>query len=874
VFEERFFLCGELEGALRDSEERLRTVFENAPYPILVNRVRDGSVVAVNPAFEKKTGYSASKASGKNLLELGLFVHPADYQQILDILAEKGHIRDMPLEIRIRTGEIRHILASTTSVVLHGEPNYITMTFDVTEEQQAVKALRESEEYFKAIIQNATDIIIIVDEKGRLLFVSPSVRRILGYYPEEVIGKKGIEFIVPEDLPRAINNFVNAIQTKDVIVPDSFRIRHKDGSERILEGVGKNLLNNPLVKGFIMNARDITERKRLDEALRKNVKTLQMIVNNARDVIWMLDMNHQFTFMSPAIERMLGYTVEEYLAKPHNEILLPESIDLLLNILAEELALEKEPKRDRYRSRTVETQQIHRNGSMLWVELKMNFMYDADEKPIGILGFSRDVTERKRVEEALKESEEKFRTLAESMSAGIFLIRGTKFIYNNPIVESITGFTKDELMDMNFWDVLHPDFRELVKERVFRRLRGENPPTRYEVKFMTKDGQEKWIDTSASLFELDNKPTIIGSALDITERKLAEESLERAFAEIMMLKEKAEAENIILHEEQFKDEIPGVIAVSKPIKYIMHRIQQVALTKTTVLLLGETGTGKGIFAHAIHETSDRKDKPFVKVNCAGLPPNLIESELFGREKGAFTGSTARQIGRFELANGGTIYLDEIGELPIGLQAKLLKVIEDGEFERLGSPYPVKVDVRIIASTNRQLEDDIKKGLFRKDLFYRLNVFPITIPPLRERKADIAPLVKFYVSKFSSSLGKGIKKIPRKTLEVLEDYAWHGNIRELMNVIERSVILSNGSELELTDISALSFSPDFNKISTDAKASKTEKLLDLEREHIYKILEEMGWRIEGRTGAARRLGLHPNTLRARLKKLGIKRPGIH
>jgi formate hydrogenlyase transcriptional activator len=305
----------------------------------------------------------------------------------------------------------------------------------------------------------------------------------------------------------------------------------------------------------------------------------------------------------------------------------------------------------------------------------------------------------------------------------------------------------------------------------------------------------------------------------------------------------------------------------------MYRIHKVAPTGTTVLLTGETGTGKGIFARLIHRLSDRRDKPFVNVNCAGLPTNLIESELFGREKGAFTGSTARQIGRFELANGGTIFLDEIGELHLELQAKLLKVIEDREFERLGSPHPVKVDVRVIASTNRNLEEEIKRGKFRQDLYYRLSVFPVTIPPLRHRKEDIQLLVRAYVKRFRKAYQKDIKSISKKTMEFLENYAWPGNVRELINVIERAVIVSDGPELRLAEkTDAVPVESVREERPTLAALRETKSLAEAEREHILRTLQETGWRIEGQRGAAQLLHIHPNTLRARMKKLGVKRPG--
>jgi transcriptional regulator with GAF, ATPase, and Fis domain len=346
----------------------------------------------------------------------------------------------------------------------------------------------------------------------------------------------------------------------------------------------------------------------------------------------------------------------------------------------------------------------------------------------------------------------------------------------------------------------------------------------------------------------------------------SKKDLAEVSGEIQKLKERLAPENKHLPEEiKSQYQFRKIVGGSDPLKYVLYRVQQVADTKTTVLLTGETGTGKGLFAHALHEMSGRRNKPLVKVNCAGLPPNLIESELFGREKGAFTGSTARQIGRCELANGGVIFLDEIGELPLELQAKLLKFIEDEEFERLGSPLTIKVDVRIIASTNKVLEEEIERGRFRKDLYYRLNVFSITIPPLRDRKQDIPLLVKFYAAKFGKTHGKGIKEIPENTMKTLENYPWPGNVRELMNVIERAVIVSDGPDLQLAEeIDALPFDPKREEVF--------KGLVETEREHILARVQEMGWRIEGRNGAAQLLGVNPSTLRSRMKKLGILRPG--
>jgi formate hydrogenlyase transcriptional activator len=352
---------------------------------------------------------------------------------------------------------------------------------------------------------------------------------------------------------------------------------------------------------------------------------------------------------------------------------------------------------------------------------------------------------------------------------------------------------------------------------------------------------------------------------EIDERKKAEASLQGTYTQIKKLKDKLQAENVYLQQEvagQFNfDEITGN---SKLLLQVFQKVEQVAPMDATVLLLGETGTGKGVVARAIHSRSTRKNRPLIRVDCTTLPAALIESELFGRERGAFTGSDSKQIGRFELADGGTLFLDEIGEMPMELQAKLLRIIQDGEFERLGNPRTIKVDVRIIAATNRNLIDEVHRGKFREDLYYRLNVFPITLPPLRQRKEDIPLLVNSFVAKFNKKLGKNIETVAKDALNVLQQHHWPGNVRELESAIERAVIVSEGSSLQVMDR--------FDTLNKPSPGQEPEikALVDLEHDHILDVLQKTSWRIEGNKGAALILGLNPSTLRARMRKYGIER----
>jgi len=333
--------------------------------------------------------------------------------------------------------------------------------------------------------------------------------------------------------------------------------------------------------------------------------------------------------------------------------------------------------------------------------------------------------------------------------------------------------------------------------------------------------------------------------------------------EIRKLNDRLEADCSYLREEIDLEHNPhDMIGQSVRFKQVIHKIQQIAATDATVLVLGKTGTGKELVARAIHQASRRKARPMVKVNCAALPANLIESELFGHEKGAFTSALARQTGRFELADGNTLFLDEIGELPLESQAKLLRVLQDGEFERLGSSKTTRVDVRIIAATNRNLEEEVRKGRFRQDLWYRLNVFPIMVPPLRERREDIPLLVEWFVSKFGRKLGKAIKHVPPGVMGALQNYPWPGNIRELENVIERAAINTRGPALQLLD----NLDPDS---VSEAAQPPIPTFEEAERSHIIRALEETRWRITGPKGAARLLDLNPSTLRGKMRKLGIQ-----
>ncbi|MFZ0612599.1 MAG: sigma 54-interacting transcriptional regulator [Desulfobacterales bacterium] len=475
---------------------------------------------------------------------------------------------------------------------------------------------------------------------------------------------------------------------------------------------------------------------------------------------------------------------------------------------------------------------------------------------------------RKYSEQALRESEARLSLAADSAEAGLWeLDCGKNLFWASKRTRTIFGFGLEEVISMERFEAsVHPDDLDLVRQ-VITRARDAGEPIDVEYRILVGDGRVMWMASRGrSHFSPTGEPErLMGVSIDISERKRLEGELKEKLSEIAELKRRLENENLYLRKAiRTERGFEKIVGESNALKSVIFAARQVASTDATVLLLGETGTGKGMVANAIHHMSTRKDRPLVTVNCSALPQNLFESELFGREKGAFTGAHVRQAGRFEVADGGTIFLDEIGEMPLALQSKLLRVLQDGEFERLGSAKTVKVNVRVIAATSRDLKDEVREGCFREDLYYRLNVFPIQIPPLRQRTEDIPLLAQFFTEKYARKVGKKIDSIPKAAIKGFLSYDWPGNVRELEHVIERAVIITSGSSLKIAGQLKSS-------LRVDARDKPLMDLAAMERDHILKVLRDTGWRIEGPSGAASILKLHPSTLRFRIKKLGIRRP---
>ncbi|MFC1494316.1 sigma 54-interacting transcriptional regulator [Thermodesulfobacteriota bacterium] len=591
---------------------------------------------------------------------------------------------------------------------------------------------------------------------------------------------------------------------------------------------------------------DYKNRLEIDEGFRS-------LIENAVVGIFRTNKNGDFLFANRRLSQIFGFETEKDFLKSHpNAAQLyvnPEERDSILNIMKSQGYIDG-----------AEIQFKRRDGVTIWIILRAR-MIKGQSVEVMYEGFIMDITDKKEATFALEESEKRFRMLVEQAGDAFFIhdYSGRIMDVNLRACEML-GYNRDELLGMSISDVDIEVGQEQHKDRYWDPLESERYIT-FEGTHQRKDGNIFPVEVRLGRVDLGDKPLLLSLTRDVTERKKSENELKRAFKEINELKNQLEEENVYLRREvEVKYRYKEIVGESKSIKKVLMSAERVAKENSCVLITGETGTGKEILARAIHNLSPRKGHSMVRVNCAALPASLIESELFGREKGAFTGAASRQVGRFETADKSTIFLDEIGDLPMELQAKLLRVLEDGTFERLGSSKSITVDARVIAATNHDLAELVKNEMFRRDLFYRLNVFPVVVPPLRERKEDIPLLVWAFVEEFSQSMGKSIKNIPKKVMDELQSYHWPGNIRELKNVIERAMIMSSGSTLQIE-----------RQQAENSKVTGNISLKELEREHIKQVLISTGWRVTGKNGASRILGLKDSTLRSRMKKLGITRP---
>ncbi len=712
------------------------------------------------------------------------------------------------------------------------------------------KERRHSEARFRTIFEWAPVGILNVAPDGRLLRANQRFCELLGYSHQEVLGRHSSDFTHPDDLRITAALYDDLLAGRDAVPTLEKRYLRKDG-----QVVWGNLTLSRLFEDgsehqvIVAVIEDITARKQSEETF-----------DAVPDLIYVADRHQRIVRANLATAQRLGVRKEDVLGRFCHEIIRDDAGMPEVSSHGQ-LAADGRPHQ-------FEMHEPGLGGDFL---VSCTPLHDARGQLTGTVHVARDVTELRRSEAALRQAHEKLsqrRALVAAASLdGVWEWEAlSEQVHYSKRFAELLGYDAAEVPHTLDWfrSILHPDDAQMLWTAIDRHL-TQGAAYDVECRLRTKTGNYRWFRTRGQAQrDAEGRPTwMAGSLQDIHQQKTAETDLRKALCDIQELTQQLRAENVYLQEEITSslgfDEIVGE---SDVLRQVLTQIEHVAGTDASVLLLGETGTGKELLARALHERSPRKQRSLVKVNLAALPSSLIESELFGHVKGAFTGAITNKPGRFQLADGGTLLLDEIGELDPDLQMKLLRVLQEGEFERIGSGETIRVDVRLVAATNRDLRRAMEQGRFRRDLYYRLAVFPIEVPPLRLRRDDIPLLTWHFIGRKQGRLGKSIQHVPDEVMQALTEYDWPGNIRELENVVERAMILSTGTTLNLTE----PLQPLLHSLPTTAAAPD-----QIDRDQILAALDASHWKVKGPGNAAERLGLKPSTLRYRMKVLGIQRP---
>jgi PAS domain S-box-containing protein len=837
----------------------------------------DGSAEFFNQRWLDYTGLSAEQALGSGWQ---VAIHPDDLPRILETFREAlNSVKPYEVEGRFRRfdGEFRWFL-------FRGSPlrdrsgrvaKWYGTNTDLEERKRAEDALRKSEERWRSVFENSAIGVALTDYNGRFLATNRVFQAMVGYTEEELRAVSFLD-VTHEDYREANRALIaELVEGKRRQFQIEKKYRRKDGS---LIWVSNNVSLVPgteRVPRFVMAlSEDITQRKRAEEALQRSegylaeAQKLTQTGSWAAQVSLKENVNWSNVYWSKEMYRIFGFDPDP---TP------PSSTEVVRRLHPEDAPSHPRMVERAIRDGTdfeLDYRLLLPDGAAKYIHAVGHPVVNASGDVIELVGTAMDVTERKRAEDALRASEAFLldaQRLTRTCSWRHEVLSGKVTVSPEGLL--MFGIEPDDdASSVDFYSSrMHPKDRPEVEQAYAAAVLGKTDFAA-DFRIVLPDGTIKNTRSIGHpiLDERGDVVEFVGASIDVTEHHRARADLEKAFEEIKRLRDQLQDENVVLREQidqafMFEE----IVGTSSTLQGVLSRLMKVAPTDSSVLVSGETGTGKELVARAIHKRSRRSQRAFVSVNCAALAPSLISSELFGHEKGAFTGALQRRLGRFELANGGTIFLDEIGELPLDTQVALLRVLQEREFERVGGTQPVKIDVRVIAATNRDLEAAIADGTFRPDLFYRLNVFPIQVPPLRERQDDVLMLLEYFVDRFAQKMGKHFKKIDKRTVELFRSYPWPGNIRELQNVVERSVIVSSDG---VFSVDAAWLSKDSRRVSLPQKLEPEDADEDARRERqiIEDALAGSRGRVSGPDGAAARLRVPPSTLENRIKKLRIRK----
>jgi formate hydrogenlyase transcriptional activator len=776
--------------------------------------------------------------------------HPDDVER-LRALRQRALLDGMPFDatarVRRRDGQYRWFLIRLNPLKEeHGRILrwYGTRT-DIDDQKRA-------EDYLRLVIDTIPQQIWSGPADGSLDFCNAQWLSYMGLTQEEAQGEGWQLMLDPEDRDRVLAAWRDSVSTGKPYEQEE-RHRGADGRYRwfLSRGIPLKDSEGRIVRWYGTNT-DIEDRKEAESRLRLVVDTTPAMLYSSRP-------DGYLDFFNKRWLDYLGLSLDELCGWGWTAAIHPEDLERLVGKWCSALAT-GEPYEAEARVRGAD-------GQYRWMLLRKVPLRDQAGNIVGWYGSGVDIEDRRQAEDAVRQSEDRLRLVIDTTPAMLHSARPDGYLdfFNKRWLEYV-GLPLEAMSGWGWTRVVHPDDIEEELNK-WRSSLATGEPFEAEVRVRRADGDYRWM-LHRKVPARDGQGNIVkwyGSSTDVEEQHKAREALLKAFNEIKTLRDQLYQENLVLKEEIGQASMfEEIIGTSPPLRSVLAHVERVAPTDSTVLITGETGTGKELVARAIHKRSNRATRAFVSVNCAAIPPTLVASELFGSERGAYTGAIERRLGRFELADGGTIFLDEIGDLPPETQIALLRVLQERTFERVGSGRPIPVNVRVLAATNRDLQAAVERGTFRQDLFYRLNVFPIHVPPLRDRVQDIPLLVDYFTKRYAKKAGKKIKNIKRKTLELLQTYDWPGNIRELQNVIERAVILCDGDTLAVDETWLHHESPKLDVAMRGLGRLDVNK----EKEMIESALTETRGRVFGPGGAAAKLGIPRSTLESRIRTLGI------
>lgn len=876
----------------QDASEQAQSLFEKffefSPDAILVTD-DDGHIHAANPQAERLFGYSQNELIGGPIEMLVPEHLRHDHAHRRSEYQAASRMRPMGAGLEL-FGRRKDGSEFPVDILLSPvEDNNHHLVIAVVRDTSRRKVLERAQALFEKLFESSPDGIVVTGSDGLIRKANPQIERLFNYSREELVGTS-IEVLIPERFRNAHVHHRSKYHAEAHARPMGAGLelfgRKKDGSEFPVD-IMLSPVQTDGERAVLAVVRDITDRKNAEMALRQSEERFRLLIEGAQDyAIFMLDASGKVVTWNPGAERIKGYRTEEIIGQHFSQFHTQEDIERG----KPEYELKIAKSEGRYEE---EGWRIRKDGSRFWANVIITALYDKSGNILGFSKVTRDFTNRKRAEESLLQ--ELSKTVLSNLDIKQMLAAIADSI--QPLVphdySSISLYEEDS--NLLRLQELSPGARSKTAREIFVSIEGT--PDGWSFKNQSalfanqSEGDGNILGTKAQLLEagmqsgcwlpLNSHGNVIGtlflgskraSAFEVKDSNLLLQiagQVATAVDNKYTLQKISEATHRLKEEKQYLEEelrteysFEEIVGESPGLKRVLKQVETVAPTDATALIQGETGTGKELVARAIHNLSPRHERTFVKLNCSAIPLGLLESELFGHEKGAFTGAIAQRIGRLELAHLGTLFLDEIGDLPLELQPKLLRALQEKEIERLGGKRTIPVDVRLIAATNRDLAKMVKEGQFRSDLYYRLKVFPITIPSLQQRRSDIPLLVNYFVTKHARRMKKTIDTIPSNVITAFTKWHWPGNVRELENFIERAVILTQGSVLRAPLAELEIEEEDQTHASADLRIN--------EREHILRVLREAKGMIGGPGGAAERLGLKRTTLNSKLKKLGIER----